>query len=197
MRREDAARDPSPAPARVEFTVQFSRGPTGKRRVRAAADPGPAAMPVVRSTEVDRPRQPRPRRHVAATAPREAAPPATLPEPAPLYPVSAAPAPSPAPIPAPPHVPKITLLLVLGHHFERLVRDGVVRDYAEIARMTGLTRARVTQIVNLTLLAPDIQEAILSMEPPVDDLDPVHERSLREVVADPEWDRQRFLYDRS
>ncbi len=48
-----------------------------------------------------------------------------------------------------------------GITFERLVRDGVVKDYAEIARLTGLTRARVTQIVNLTLLAPDIQEKIL------------------------------------
>jgi len=63
--------------------------------------------------------------------------------------------------PAPPQVPKITQLLVLGYHFERLVRNGVVKNYAEIARLTGLTRARVTQIVDLTLRATDIQEAIL------------------------------------
>src|SRR5713226_6060409 len=55
-------------------------------------------------------------------------------------------------------LPKITRLLVLAHHFEALVREGVVKDYAEIASLTGLTRARVAQITNLTLLAPGIQE---------------------------------------
>lgn len=65
---------------------------------------------------------------------------------------------------APPQVPKVTRLLVLGHHFERLVRDGVVRNYAEIARMTGLTRARMTQILDLTLLAPDVQEHLLLLQ---------------------------------
>ena len=39
--------------------------------------------------------------------------------------------------PVPDQVPKITRLLVLGHHFERLVRNGIVKDYAEIARLTG------------------------------------------------------------
>jgi len=86
-----------------------------------------------------------------------------------------------------PTVPRITLLLVLGHHFERLVRDGVVRDYAEIARRTGLTRARVTQIVDLTLLSPRIQDAILATterECPV-------ERVLRKLCASPSWSLQK------
>ena len=63
---------------------------------------------------------------------------------------------------APPQVPKITQLLVLGYHFERLVRDGVVKDYSEIAKLVGVTRARITQIVNLTLLPPEQQNRILS-----------------------------------
>ena len=45
----------------------------------------------------------------------------------------------------------------------RLVREAAVKDYAEIARLTGLTRARVTQLVNLLLLAPEIQAAILGL----------------------------------
>src|SRR2546425_11215479 len=106
------------SPARVEYSVQFSRGPKGRRLARqASGQPDPT--------------------HATGSVP------------APSKTASAS------------SVPKITRLLVLGHHFERLVRDGVVKDYAEIARLTGLTRARVTQIVNLTLLAPDLQEAIL------------------------------------
>ncbi len=187
VRREDAARDASPAPARVEFEVQFSRGPKGKRRVRAAADPVPAATPVVRPAEDERPRQPR-RAQAAATAPVEAAQPATAPEPVTASPATAVPAATPAPITAPPRVPKITLLLVLGHHFERLVREGVVKDYAEIARRTGLTRARVTQIVNLTLLAPGIQEEIFSA---TCNKDALVERGLRDLVSITEWSRQQ------
>lgn len=88
-------------------------------------------------------------------------------------------------------VPKITRLLVLGHHFERLVREGKVKDYAEIARLTGLTRARITQIVNLTLLAPGIQEEILNLSNLTRDSDPVTERALREIAAHAAWQEQK------
>jgi hypothetical protein len=37
-----------------------------------------------------------------------------------------------------------------------LVRTGVVRDYAEAARLGRVTRARMTQITKLLDLAPDI-----------------------------------------
>jgi alkylated DNA nucleotide flippase Atl1 len=87
-------------------------------------------------------------------------------------------------------IPKITRLLVLAHHFERLVRDGTVKDYADIARLTGLTRARVTQIVNLTLLAPEIQDAILRLPPG----GRVTERDLRPLVASADWRSQRALW---
>ena len=86
---------------------------------------------------------------------------------------------------------KTTRLLVLGHHFERLVRVGVVKDYAEIARLTGLTRARVTQIVNLTLLAPGIQEAILFASCGLVATAQVPERRLRKILTLNDWAAQR------
>jgi hypothetical protein len=55
----------------------------------------------------------------------------------------------------------ITRMLVLGHHFERLVREGKVKNYAEIARLTGLSRARVTQIANLAHLPVQLQNALI------------------------------------
>ena len=93
-------------------------------------------------------------------------------------------------------VPKITRLLVLGHHFERLVSEGKVKDYAQIARLTGLTRARVTQIVNLTLLAPEIQEEILltcdaRLRPSFS-----VERQLRVIMSATTWGEQRILLRR-
>ena len=183
MKREDAARDTFPAPAWVEFDVQFSRGPKGKRRVRAVTDPGPAATPAVRPTANERPRQTRPARLAAATIPVEATQSAATPEPQSVCPVSA--------VPAPPRVPKVVLLLVLGHHFELLVREGILKDYAEIARRTGLTRARVTQICDLTLLAPEIQEKVLFVDGHSDDCRLYSERSCREILRVPGWSKQK------
>jgi hypothetical protein len=58
-------------------------------------------------------------------------------------------------------VPRIARLMALALRFEHLVQSGTVRHYAELARLGQVSRARVTQIMNLLHLAPDIQEAIL------------------------------------
>ena len=49
--------------------------------------------------------------------------------------------------------------------FERLIQAGAVADYAELARLGHVTRARITQIMNLRLLSPDIQERLLFLLP--------------------------------
>ena len=64
-------------------------------------------------------------------------------------------------------IPRVARLLALAHRFEKLIRDGEVRDYADLARLGHVTRARLTQIMNLLNLAPDIQEEILLL-PAVD-----------------------------
>ena len=58
-------------------------------------------------------------------------------------------------------VPRISRLMALAIHVQELVDRGEVADYAELARLAHVPRARISQIMNLTLLAPDIQEAIL------------------------------------
>jgi hypothetical protein len=65
----------------------------------------------------------------------------------------------------PASVPRVTRMLVLGYHFERLVQEGTVKNYAEIARLTGLSRARVTQITNLMFIDCFLQERILLAAP--------------------------------
>ncbi len=57
---------------------------------------------------------------------------------------------------------RVARLLAFAHQIEGRVRYGEYRDLADAARKLGITRARVTQIVNLTMLAPEIQEAILT-----------------------------------
>lgn len=61
-------------------------------------------------------------------------------------------------------IPRISRYMALAIHFEDLIRRGIVADYAELARLGHVTRARVTQIMNLRLLAPEIQEYLLNLD---------------------------------
>lgn len=101
------------------------------------------------------------------------------------------------PAPPPPifgRVPRIARLMALALRFQRLIEDGEVRDYAELARLGHVTRARMTQIMNLLNLAPDIQEEVLFL-PPVDSgRDPIRELQLRPIAATPDWRKQRQIW---
>lgn len=101
-----------------------------------------------------------------------------------------APEPSPAPVYRP---ARIARMLALAHRLETAIERGDYRDRADIARQLGFTRGRVTQLLDLTLLAPDIQEQILNLEA-VDGREPVTERAIREVVAQTQWDEQRRVW---
>jgi hypothetical protein len=88
-------------------------------------------------------------------------------------------------------VPRVSRLMALAICFEHLVRDGAVADYAELARLGHVTRPRMTQIMNLLNLAPDIQEALLLLPRVERGKDPITERELRPIAAVVEWGKQR------
>ncbi len=102
----------------------------------------------------------------------------------------------PTPV-APPvgRVPRVARLLALAHRIDRMIQAGELRDLAHAADTLDLTRARITQITNLLLLAPAIQEAILELPPVTNGRDPVSERTLRQIVAESNWTKQRSLWD--
>jgi hypothetical protein len=87
-------------------------------------------------------------------------------------------------------IPRIARLLALAIRFEGLLRNKTMRDYAELARLGRVTRARVTQIMKLRYLAPDIQEQILFLP----NIQGLNERNLRPVVNRIDWDEQRRLF---
>jgi hypothetical protein len=92
------------------------------------------------------------------------------------------------------HVPRLAHLMALAIHFDGLIRKGMVRDYAELARLGHVTRARVTQIMNFLELGPDIQEAILFLPSTASGRDPISERQVRPTVAEPDWRRQQRMW---
>lgn len=101
----------------------------------------------------------------------------------------------PAPeTPPPGRVPRVTRLMALAIRFDHLIRTGEVRDMAELARLGMVTRARVSQIMNLLLLAPAIQEALMYLEPVESGRDPITERDLRPIAAVSDWSRQSQLW---
>ncbi|MBK8267269.1 MAG: hypothetical protein IPK83_02775 [Planctomycetes bacterium] len=96
------------------------------------------------------------------------------------------------PEPKPPQgrIPRISRLMALAIHFDRLIRDGVVADMTELARLAHVTQPRMTQIMNLNHLAPDIQEALLFLPPVTKGRDLVHESMMRTIVAEIDWTKQ-------
>ncbi len=97
--------------------------------------------------------------------------------------------------PATARVPRVARTLALAHRIDAKIRAGELRDLADAARAIGVTRARMTQIASLLLLASEIQEAILDLPPVTNGRDPVSERALRQIVAEPNWTRQRLLWE--
>lgn len=98
-----------------------------------------------------------------------------------------------APTPAG-RIPRVSRLMALAIRFEGLLRDGVVSDQSELARLAKVTQPRMTQIMNLLHLAADIQEEILFLPAVTSGRDPIHERMLRPVAAEISWDKQREMW---
>ena len=97
------------------------------------------------------------------------------------------------PPPPPPQVrrpARVAQILARAHRLEAAIERGDYIDRADAARQLGFTRARVTQILDHLLLAPDLQELVLELEA-VDGVEPLSERALRGVVRHERWAEQR------
>jgi hypothetical protein len=102
---------------------------------------------------------------------------------------------TPVPISAPAgRVPKLSRLMALAIRLGDLVASAQVRDYADLARLGHVSRARVTQIMNLLNLAPDVQEQILFLPLTAGGHDAVKEWQVRPIAAQPVWGKQRRLW---
>lgn len=91
------------------------------------------------------------------------------------------------PSPGPLHRPaRVAITLALAHKIRQAIQGGEIQDQAAAARKVGLTRARLSQILDLTNLSPDLQEEILFLEA-IDGRELLSERELREVVRITTW----------
>ncbi len=88
-------------------------------------------------------------------------------------------------------VPRIARLMALALKFEQMIREGVVHNYAVLAALGQVSRSRLTQVMNLLNLAPDIQEQILFLTWETAEQRGIHERSVRQLSSQLSWTEQR------
>ena len=84
--------------------------------------------------------------------------------------------------PREPKTPRVVELLRKAIEWKDLLESGKIANQAEIAHQEGITRSRVTQIMGMLRLAPEIQEKILTA-PSTLARRPVTERMLRPIGA--------------
>jgi hypothetical protein len=74
--------------------------------------------------------------------------------------------------------------LALAHHIDRLIERGLVADFTAAARMLGVSQPRLTHLMGLLLLAPEIQTAVLFDELRFGD------KELRVLARTADWREQ-------
>jgi hypothetical protein len=85
-------------------------------------------------------------------------------------------------------MPRLSRLLALALKMEQMIREGTAKNYSELAHLGQVSAARISQVMNLLHLAPDIQEEILLGNTPQDWLRESAVRKLSGVVL---WSEQR------
>lgn len=93
------------------------------------------------------------------------------------------------------NIPRASRLMALALHFESLRQRGLVTDYADMARLGDVTRARMTQIMSLINLAPDIQEEVLYLPRTRQGWDPITVKKLIPIAQQMDWRSQRRMWD--
>jgi hypothetical protein len=96
--------------------------------------------------------------------------------------------------PAPGRVPRVARLMALALRLDAQVRAGALASYSAVAALGHVSRARVSQIMNLANLAPDVQEAILFLPRTERGRDPIHLRLLQPIASAVDWKKQRRLW---
>ena len=95
--------------------------------------------------------------------------------------------------PKPDPLPRVTKLMALAVRFEGLLEDGVVKNYSDLAQLGEVSRARITQIMNLRTLAPALQEELLLLSSAA--IHRIDERALRRIGLELDWRKQKTMFE--
>ena len=99
------------------------------------------------------------------------------------------------PIQVRPQLARATRLMALAIRFGELLAQHPELSYTDLARLTSVSRSRITQILNLLHLAPDLQERLLFLAPNPRGRDRIHEPALRKLTQIDDWNEQRRQFE--
>ena len=91
-------------------------------------------------------------------------------------------------------VPRVARLMALAIRCDQLIRNGVIANQSELADFGRITTARMTQIMALLNLAPDIQEKILFLPRTERGRDVLKETDVRPIASALDWRKQRRMW---
>lgn len=93
--------------------------------------------------------------------------------------------------PVRPKLHRVTKLMALAIRFQEMLRTGEAHDLTDLARMGKVSQPRMSQIMGLNLLAPDIQRDLLDLPPQGRGKPFLHEKRIRPITAILDWAEQR------
>ncbi len=85
--------------------------------------------------------------------------------------------------------------MALAVKFERLIREGEIPNHRAIAEAGQISRARLSQVMRLTDLAPSIQEELLFLPKTITGADRITEKALRKIACSPDWEWQKKQFE--
>jgi hypothetical protein len=91
-------------------------------------------------------------------------------------------------------LPRVTEVLALAIQFDDMIRRGVARDHADLARLGCVSQERISQIMRLLWLAPDMQQEILTLPRTPRGRFHVGEVTLRRIASRMLWSEQRGMW---
>ncbi len=100
---------------------------------------------------------------------------------------------APTPIPQG-RVPRVARLMALAILCEERLAAGDLSSRKELARVGQVTVARVSQILNLLNLAPDLQETLLNLPRVESGRDPIKLADLQPIASTLDWQDQRRMW---
>jgi hypothetical protein len=90
-------------------------------------------------------------------------------------------------------VPRISRLMALAIHYDGLLQNGAVKSLAQLAELGHVSTTRISHIMNLLHLAPEIQERLLFLKPVLRGPDPVFLKDLQPIARQFNWAKQRAI----
>ena len=93
-------------------------------------------------------------------------------------------------------IPRISKLVALASRMQSMLESGEVDTFQQLAEIGRISQPRMTQIMSLLNLAPDIQEELLYLPEVIQGKAQIHERLLRPLTRELDWRVQRRMWGR-